>query len=166
MIRDRLKSISPSMVAALTGLWLALNQTLAPAQLFLGLALGLIIAAASATLRPLRSTVRRVDLAALLALTVFAEVVKSNISVGRIVLGLPRNRPLRSGFVDIPLDLRDPHGLAALAVIVTATPGTVWAGHSTDSGWLKLHVLDLDDEQRWVRYIKQRFEGPLIRIFE
>jgi len=166
MILDNLRSISPSMVAALAGLWLALNQTLAPAQIFLGLVLGLTLAAASTTLRPLRSSLRRVDLAALLALTVFREIVKSNIAVAWIVLGLPRRRPLRSGFVDIPLDLRDPHGLAALAVIITATPGTVWACHSADSGLLQLHVLDLDDEQRWVQYIKHRFERPLMKIFQ
>ena len=94
------------------------------------------------------------------------EIVKSNIAVGRIVLGLVRDREIRSGFLDIPLELRDPHGLAALATIITATPGTVWAGQSDDGTRLTLHVLDLDDEQRWIAYIKQRFEAPLRRIFE
>jgi multicomponent K+:H+ antiporter subunit E len=82
------------------------------------------------------------------------------------VLGLVRSREIRSGFLEIPLELRDPHGLAALSTIVTATPGTVWAGLSADGTCLTLHVLDLDDEQRWIAYIKQRFEAPLRRIFE
>jgi multicomponent K+:H+ antiporter subunit E len=73
---------------------------------------------------------------------------------------------VRSGFVQIPLELRDPHGLAALATIITATPGTVWAGLSPDESSLTLHILDLEDEQKWIRYIKDRFERPLMRIFE
>ncbi|WP_211242685.1 Na+/H+ antiporter subunit E, partial [Halopseudomonas bauzanensis] len=33
---------------------------------------------------------------------------------------------LNSQFIRIPLDLRDPHGLAVLACIINSTPGTVW----------------------------------------
>ncbi len=147
-------------------MWLLLNETLDPVQILLGTALGVLLAWAGSRLRPLRSALRRLDLAAALAVVVFIEVVKSNMAVARIVLGLVRDREVRSGFVDIPLDLRDPHGLAALATIITATPGTVWGGQSADGTVLTLHVLDLDDEQRWVDYIKTRFEAPLRRIFE
>ena len=65
---------------------------------------------------------------------------------------------VRSGFLEIPLDLRDDHGLAVLACIVTSTPGTVWAGLSPDRATLTLHVLDLRDEDAWIRTIKQRYE--------
>jgi multicomponent K+:H+ antiporter subunit E len=53
-----------------------------------------------------------------------------------------------------------------LAMILTATPGTVWVDLSTDSSELTLHVLDLKDETQWVRTIKQRYERPLMEIFE
>ena len=66
----------------------------------------------------------------------------------------------------IPLDLRDPYGLATLACIICATPGTVWAGLSPDGCSLTIHVLDLQDEEAWVRTIKQRYERPLMEIFE
>ena len=56
--------------------------------------------------------------------------------------------------------------LAALAAIITATPGTVWAGLSDDGQQLTLHILDIEDEEHWIRYIKDRFERPLMRIFE
>ena len=62
----------------------------------------------------------------------FVDIVHSNVAVGRIVLGLSGKRAIRSGFLEIPLDLRDPHGLAALATIVTSTPGTVWVDISLD----------------------------------
>lgn len=158
--------ISPTLVASLTAVWLVLNQTLELAQILFGVALSALLAWASSRLRPLRATLRRFDLALALVAIVVIEIVKSNIAVGRIVLGLVRDREIRSGFLDIPLELRDPHGLAALATIITATPGTVWAGQSDDGTRLTLHVLDLDDEQRWIAYIKQRFEAPLRRIFE
>lgn len=160
------ESVSPTLVTVLAAIWLILNQTLDPAQILLGIALGVLLSWASSRLRPLRATLRRIDLALALVCIVVVEIVKSNIAVGRIVLGLVGKREIRSGFLDIPLDLRDPHGLAALATIITATPGTVWAGQSADGTHLTLHVLDLDDEQRWVAYIKERFEAPLRRIFE
>ncbi len=51
-------------------------------------------------------------------------------------------------------------------MIVTATPGTVWAGLTAAEDELTLHVLDLEDEAGLIRTIKQRYEEPLMRIFE
>src|SRR3546814_11639671 len=75
-----------------------------------------------------------------------------------------RHASPKPGFVKIPLTLRDPHGLAALACIVTYTPGTVWAGLSEHDDALTLHVLDLTDEAHWIRLIVQRYERPLKEI--
>ena len=166
MIKRIGNAISPVLVLGLTALWLLLQQTLAPGQILLGAALAVALAWASSTLRPLRGKLRRLDLAALLVLVVFKEIVQSNIDVARVVLKLTGNREVRSGFVQIPLELRDPHGLAALATIITSTPGTVWAGLSPEGDTLTLHILDIRDEQESIRYIKDRFERPLMRIFE
>lgn len=160
------EALSPVLVLGLTALWLLLNQTLAPGQILLGVVLALALAWASSSLRPLRAHLRRVDVAAALMLVVFREVVRSNVGVARIVLGLTRGRKVRSGYVRIPLDLRDPHGLAALAAIITSTPGTVWVGVSADGSTLTVHVLDLKDEEAWIRLVRTRFERPLMRIFE
>lgn len=166
MIKRITTAISPTGVLCLTTLWLLLQQTVALEQILLGVLLAILFAWASSRLRPLRAHLRRFDVAAGLMLVVFWEIVRSNIAVARIVLGLVGNRAVRSGFVEIPLALRDPHGLAALAVIITATPGTVWAGLSTDGERLTLHILDIGDEQHWIGYVKERFERPLMRIFE
>jgi multicomponent K+:H+ antiporter subunit E len=160
------RAISPVLVLALLTSWLVLNQTFDPAQIALGAVLAGLLAWAASALRPLQARVKRLDIAALLILTVFTDIVRSNLSVARVVLGTFGRRELRSGFVDIPLDLRDPHGLAALAVIVTSTPGTVWAGLSPDGARLTLHVLDLQNEAEWIHVIKHRYERPLMRIFE
>ena len=44
-------------------------------------------------------------------------------------------------------------------------PGTVWV-ELTDDHRLKLHVLDLQNEEDWVRLVQDRYERPLMEIFE
>ena len=68
--------------------------------------------------------------------------------------------------MDIPLDLRDPYGLAVLACIITSTPGTLWVSFDAGEGMLTIHVLDLIDENDWIRTIKGRYERLLLEIFE
>ena len=96
---------------------------------------------------------------------VFADIVRSNIAVARSSCARARaSGP--PGFVEIPLELRNPVGLAVLACIITSTPGTAWAGYDSRSGVLTMHVLDLVDEDTWMRTIKGRYETRLLEIFE
>jgi multicomponent K+:H+ antiporter subunit E len=62
--------------------------------------------------------------------------------------------------------MRSPWGLAALAVIITSTPGTLWVNFDTAKGLLTIHVLDLIDENAWIATIKGRYERRLMEIFE
>lgn len=165
MTTKLVQRLSPSLIIGLTVMWLALNQTVALPQVLLGATLALLLTWASAALRPLHAQLRRVDAALILIPLVLYEIVRSNIAVARIVLSPIHESRRRSDFLDIPLELRDPHGLAVLAMIITATPGTIWAGLSPD-GVLTLHVLDLVDGEELARRIKRRFERPLRRIFE
>ena len=71
----------------------------------------------------------------------------------------------RTGFVAIPLDLREPFGLAVLSIILTATPGTLWVQYDSDTGRLLMHVLDYTDGDAWIRRVKDRYERPLMEIF-
>ena len=70
------RTISPSLAIVLALAWLVLNQTLAFAQILFGLVLGVLLAWASSRLRPVRSTLRRVDLTVALIFSVIVEVVK------------------------------------------------------------------------------------------
>jgi len=154
------------LIAGLIAMWLLLNGTLAPAQIVLGTVLAVSVVFAFRAVRPLQPRIRRPRAALALLGRVLADIVRSNIAVARIILGLVRDREVRSGFLDIPLELRDPHGLAVLAAIVTSTPGTVWVDLALDGSTLTLHVLDLQDEAAWIRTIKQRYERALMEIFE
>jgi multicomponent K+:H+ antiporter subunit E len=154
------------LVLALTSMWLLLNGTLAFGHILLGLFLALLMVHGFRVMRPLQPSLRRPQVALLLLWRVFVDIVRSNVAVARIVLGLNGKRELHSGFLEVPLDLRDPHGLAALATIITSTPGTVWVDLSRDGTTLTLHLLDLRDEKAWIDTIKQRYERLLMEIFE
>jgi multicomponent K+:H+ antiporter subunit E len=150
----------------LLALWLLLNGTLAPAQIALGAVLAVSLTLVFRAVRPLQPRMRRFRTASLLFARVLLDILRSNLAVARIILGLVRDHEVRSGFLDVPLDLRDPHGLAVLAAIVTSTPGTIWADLARDGKTLTLHVLDLQNEAAWIRTIKQRYERALMEIFE
>ncbi|EHK67066.1 Na+/H+ antiporter subunit E [Achromobacter arsenitoxydans] len=145
-------------------LWLVLNESVSTGQIALGLALALWFTWAASRLRPLRARPRRLWKVVPLILHVTLDIIKSNIAVARLILN-PRPNVFSPGFIMIPLTMRDPHGLAMLACIVTYTPGTVWVD-LTDDHSLKLHVLDLQNEDEWVKLVQERYERPLMEMFE
>jgi multicomponent K+:H+ antiporter subunit E len=154
------------LVLGLTLSWLMLVNQFSPGQLLLGLAVSLVMVFGFRAVRPVHPRLRKPARALLLLGRVAADILRSNYNVARIVLGITGKREIRSGFIDIPLDLRDPHGLATLAAIVTSTPGTVWTNLSDDGAILTLHVLDLTEHQVWIDTIKGRYESLLKEIFE
>jgi multicomponent K+:H+ antiporter subunit E len=154
------------LVVGLTITWLLLAERATFAQLLLGLAVSALMAYGFRAVRPVHPHLRRPASVLRLLGRVSLDILRSNYHVARIVLGLTRGREIKSGFVDIPLELRDPHGLATLAAIVTSTPGTVWAGISEDGAMLTLHVLDLVDEEHVRNLVRNRYERLLMEIFE
>jgi multicomponent K+:H+ antiporter subunit E len=154
------------LIVMLTCMWLLLNNTLSPGHIVLGLVVSTVMTLGFRAVRPLQPRVKRPQAVIRLLGRVLVDVVRSNIAVARIVLGLVGGRQIKSGFLQIPMDMRDPHGLAVLATIITSTPGTVWVDLTLDGSTLTLHVLDLRDEAGWIRTIKNRYEQPLMEIFE
>jgi multicomponent K+:H+ antiporter subunit E len=144
--------------------WLLLRQSLAPATVASGVVIALGLAWAFGKLRPPRARVHHYPLLFKLLLRVVRDIVRSNLAVAQIVLR--RRGRFTSGFVAIPLQLTDPYGLAALACIITSTPGTIWVDHDSARNVLLIHVLDLVDEASWIDTIKQRYERPLLEIFQ
>lgn len=154
----------PWLSAALAGMWLLLNAPLTPGGILLALALGLLIPNVMRALAPRPVRLRAPGALLRLGGIVVVDMVRSNIDVARIILGL-RTGGRRTGFVAIPLDLREPFGLALLSILLTATPGTLWVQYDSDTGRLLMHVLDLTDGEAWVRRVKDRYERPLLEIF-
>src|SRR5690606_35069040 len=92
----------PLLIISLTAIWLLANQSLAPGQIVLGVALAVALAWISADLRPLQARIGRIWIAGRLVVLVLLDIIRSNFAVLRIVLGLVRDREVRSGFVRIP----------------------------------------------------------------
>ena len=154
----------PWMPVFLWVMWLLLNNSASAGQLLVGGILAFSIPAATSVMRPLKAKPRRAIAALGLLAHVAVDVIRSNIAVARIALGFAGHEVV-AGFIRVPLDMRDPHGLAMLSCILTATPGSVWTDLSEDNT-LTLHVLDVQDEETWVRLIKDRYERPMMEIFE
>ena len=153
----------PIASAGLLVLWLLLNQSLSPGHLLLGAVAAVVGGWSLSALELPKLRLRRVGALFHLAALVVADITLSNIAVARVILSrVPK--PKASGFVSIPLELRNPYGLAVLAGIITSTPGTLWVAFDEASGTLTIHVFDLVDESEWIHTIKGRYERLLLEI--
>jgi multicomponent K+:H+ antiporter subunit E len=156
---------APLTSAALLALWLVLARDANTGQFLLGLGFALLLPLLTSNLRPTTVRVRRPLVVARFILTVGRDVVQSNFEVAWGVLKW-QWRPPRPKFVIIPLELRDPLGLAALSMVTTIVPGTVWSELALDRSALLLHVWNVTEEEAFVTRFKARYEKPLREIFE
>lgn len=156
---------SPPLSATLFVVWLLLHQSMDATTLLSGVILAIVVPLLTQGLRPATVRMRRPRVALRLAGHAIYDMLVSAGNVARIVL-TRRNAHLNGYFVQIPLELRDPNGLAVLATIMCLTPGTAWGELSLDRTTLLIHVFDLTDEAEFVARMKLRYERPLLEIFE
>jgi multicomponent K+:H+ antiporter subunit E len=156
---------SPPLSFALFIVWLLLNQSLDAATLLMALVLAIAVPLLTKGLRPATVRMRKPGVALRLSFVVTFDMLKSAFDVARLML-TRRSSRIASSFVQIPLDMRDPNGLAVLAMVMCLTPGTAWGEVAFDRSTLLIHVFDLDDEAAFVAMIKSRYERPLMEIFE
>jgi multicomponent K+:H+ antiporter subunit E len=152
----------PLLFLSLLAMWVLLNASLSVGQLLLGAVVAGVACRAVVPLEPPKARILRIGTIVQLVGLVVADIVRSNVAVIRLILS---GRPPRSAFVTIPLDLKDPNGLAVLACIVTATPGSAWIEHDAALGRVTIHVLDTGDEAAWSAALKHDYERRLLEIF-
>lgn len=150
----------PLLAAGLTLMWLLLTS-FSLGNLILGAAASIAAGQAMTALEPARPRIRRPDLVLKLFGRVMVDIAVSNLRVARLIL---RGGPRRSGFIEVPLALRDPTGLAALAIILTSTPGTAWIDYDSTRGRMLLHVFDLNEDEDWREIVANRYESLLLEI--
>lgn len=92
------------------------------------------------------------------------DILVANFQVAWLIL-FRRDRDLRSCWLVIPLDIRQPEAITTLAGTISLTPGTVSADVSHDGHALLVHALDVADREAEVARIKSRYEARLMRIF-
>ena len=161
-----MRRLLPAPLISLTLLlaWLMLNQSLSAGHLVLALLFAIALPLVFGGFLVDRPRLRRPWTIVRLALRVLGDIVTANVEVARRILG--PEAAIHPRFVWVPLDIRDPHGIATLAGIVTMTPGTLSSELTDDRRHLLVHALNVDDEQALIASIKDRYERPLQEIFE
>lgn len=155
---------TPLLSAVLFGVWMMLNESASTGNLLLGAGLALAVPLFTERFRPDKPRIKAWGTVTRLGLVVLRDIVMSNIEVARRVLG-PESQ-IRPTFVWVPLSIRDPHGIVALAGIITMTPGTLSADLTEDRRHLLVHAFNCGDPDALVADIKARYEAPLREIFE
>jgi multicomponent K+:H+ antiporter subunit E len=154
----------PVLTPILVLIWLLLVNSLTPGHILLGLLLGWAIPAFTLRFWPEPVRIRR-PLALLRFMgVVLYDIVVANFSVAYLIVRGPGR--LEPKFVEIPLRLRSDLGISLLANTISLTPGTVSSWLSPDRTRLVVHGLDVRDPRELVETIRERYETPLLEVFE
>lgn len=155
----------PLMTLGLIALWLVLNRSYGFGHLLFAVILGVGIPLLVKPLRPAPVFFKKPMLAFALFWRVGFDVVVWNwrVLLGTLAVG---DKVPKGGFVVVPLELRDPNGLAVLAAILCVIPGTVWSELALDRSQLLVHVFDMKNAEEEIETIKTRYEKPLMEIFQ
>ncbi|MDZ4279862.1 MAG: Na+/H+ antiporter subunit E [Hydrogenophaga sp.] len=152
----------PVLSVLLGASWLALSHSLEPVHLLSALLIGLIV---PRLLHSFLAPADRIDWIAAVRLSavVLKDIVLSNITVARLVLG-PMSTP-QPAWLPVPLATDHPRVNALFATIITTTPGTVSCVVDEQRREILVHALNCDDAQAMIDEMKNRYEAPLMQIF-
>ena len=154
----------PGLTGMLIIVWLLLLNSLTWGGLVLAIVIGTIVPILTAPFWPDRPQLRfgwpMLDYLGILIWDIFI----ANFQVAKLIL-FRRNKDLKSRWLVVPLDLKAPEAITALAGTISLTPGTVSADVAADGRSLLVHALDVDDEAAEIARIKARYEARLKRIF-
>ena len=142
--------------------WLAISRSIEPVHILSAVLIGLVVP------RLLAGFLRQGNpvhwpTAVALTLVVLKDIVLSNITVARLVLG--RMDTPQPAWLEVPLACEHPRVNALFASIITTTPGTVSAVVDEQRHCIWVHALNCDDAQAMIDDMKTRYEAPLMRIF-
>ena len=153
----------PLLSAFLVVLWMFLMNSLSLGHLLLGGLLGWLIPLAAHPFMPRQPEVHHPLLMLRYLLVFAADILVSNWTVAKLLLGRPER--LQARFFTYPVDLQDDYAITLLASTISLTPGTVSAHYDAEARTLLIHALHLEDEQQSIAQIRQRYELPLKEIF-
>ncbi|NLW97151.1 Na+/H+ antiporter subunit E [Luteimonas wenzhouensis] len=160
-----LNRLFPSIPQSITVFlfWWLMSERTSPGTLLMGGFLAWLMPQIAARLEREFARIGEAWILVPLGIKLFWDVIVANVTVARQVLG--REEDLTPGFIWIPLELTNIHGISALTSVITITPGTLTAELSEDRSHLLVHCLDVPDPEGMVRLIKERYEAPLRRVF-
>lgn len=150
---------------ALIYLWMALVDSFEFGSLTLAILLGLTIPIATRSIWESTPRIGSIGRILLFVTIILWDILLANVQVAMTILLRPASS-LQPKWIAVPLDLNSQEAVAALAGIVSLTPGTVSCDLSADGRSLLVHALDTTDTEAEIRKIKDRYEARLRRIFE
>ena len=165
MAKSLRQRLFPSLPLSITvfGFWLLMNDSISAGTVAMALLVALLIPPFAARLDREFARIGRLRGVPKLVGVLLWDILVANVTVAMQVLGPERN--IHPGFIWVPLDIANIHGIAALTSMITLTPGTVTAALSADRKYLLIHVFNLQDVAALVEDIKRRYERPLMEIF-
>ena len=163
MTAERLGFPQPWLTVALFIVWQFLADGVSGASVVMGLILAIIIPQITHRFWPDSPRVRKPWVMIRYLAVVIYDIIVASVSVAILILNPRRPRP---AFVSYPLTLDHPLGITILASTISLTPGTVSTDVSDDGTLLLIHALDVDDNEELIRSIHQRYEKPLLEMFQ
>lgn len=110
----------------------------------------------------MKRALRRLRALAVLVAIFLAELLKSSITVARTAFA--RHPQVSPAIIAVPIELRTDLAVAALANLVSLTPGTTSLHVSADRCTLYVHCLDAPSAAKVRHKIKRTFERRLQEI--
>ncbi|MFL1454778.1 Na+/H+ antiporter subunit E [Marinobacter sp. GN3S48] len=160
---DRLNFPQPWLSLILFLTWQLLSDGISGASVVMGLILAWLIPQLTQGFWPERLVFIRFWRMPVYLLRMLLDIVTASITVSRLILSGRQPKPV---FVCYPLDLQHPLAISILASTISLTPGTVSSDISDDQKILLIHTLDADNEQDVIDAIKNRYEKPLMEMFQ
>ncbi|MFC4260339.1 Na+/H+ antiporter subunit E [Marinobacter lacisalsi] len=163
MTAERLGFPQPWLSLTLFVVWQFLADGVSGASVVMGLILATIIPQITYRFWPDSPRLHKPWVLVKYLLVVFYDIVVASVSVAILILNPRRPRP---AFVSYPLTLDHPMAITILASTISLTPGTVSSDVSDDGQLLLIHALDVDDDAELIRSIHERYEKPLMEVFQ
>jgi multicomponent K+:H+ antiporter subunit E len=153
----------PVLTLILGASWLLLQHSLELVHVISAVLIGILIPWLLYSALPKSAVIRYRPLPLLIRRVVW-DIVISNLTVARLVLG-PLSK-MHPAWVTVPLAVTHPTAISLLATIITTTPGTVSCTIDEERREILVHALDCSDPVQMAVDIKIRYEELLLAIFE
>lgn len=160
---DRMSFPQPWLSVLLFITWQLLSEGVSGASLVMGVLLAWAIPQMTQGFWPDPPAFLKAWRMPLYILRVIKDIVVASVQVAGLILSARKPRP---AFVSYPLELENPLAISILASTISLTPGTVSTDVSDDNKLLLIHALDAEDDQAVINGIRNRYEKPLLEMFQ
>jgi multicomponent K+:H+ antiporter subunit E len=155
---------APFLSLFLLVFWLLLQNTVSAGLIVLGIILAILIPLYTNRGRDFPATIHKPFKAIEYFILLMVDILISNLNIAAIIL-LPSRR-IKPALIEYPLDIVGEVPITVLASTISLTPGTITAEIRRDGRALMIHALNVDDHEKLIASIKQRYEMRLKEIFK